>query len=454
MTNRNPFRTVSPYEEVELARRKRLILGTVQRASSYGILITLIMVALLTYRFSIQLFVATLLCFGIMPLLALVRRLAITSKQDMAAYFMLSYLMFTIGVNALVIEGFYPILIPGFLILIADSGMILKHRRSLNVALIATVLYLITQVVRFSDFEPVMLPGPWSYVVVITVVIISFFFVARTMEMSSEDLRRALDDATVQLVEANRKLEQASEMKSQFTARTSHELRTPLSAMIVFTDLALRGAYGPLNGKLENALEHVINSARHLKNIINDILDLSKIEAGELEICEECVEVRSLIVTAEAVCYEASEEKGLECKVSLAPDMPSHVVGDESRLSQILLNLIGNAVKFTKEGEVEVRIERIGDDRWRFLVTDSGPGIPEDQFEAIFQAYRQLDGPGREARAKGTGLGLAITRHLVTKMGGEINVRSKLGRGSTFEVLLPLIETSPNPEELELEAST
>lgn len=453
MTNRNPFCTVSPYEEVELARRKRLILGTVQRAVSYGILLTLIMVALLTYRFSIQLFVATLLCFGIIPLLALVKRLAIAGKQEMAAYFMVSYLMFTIGVNALVIEGFYPILIPGFLILIADSGMILKPRRSLTVAFIATVLYLLSQVVRFSNFEPVMLPGPWSYVVVIIVVVISFFFVARTMEMSSEDLRRALDDATFQLVEVNRKLEQASEMKSQFTARTSHELRTPLSAMIVFTDLALRGAYGPLNGKLENALEHVINSARHLKNIINDILDLSKIEAGELKICEECVEVRSLIVTAEALCLEASEEKALECRVSLAPDMPSHVIGDEGRLTQILLNLIGNAVKFTKEGEVEVRIERIGDDRWRFLITDSGPGIPEDQFEAIFQAYRQLDGPGREARAKGTGLGLAITRHLVTKMGGEINVRSELGRGSIFEVLLPLIATSPEPEEIELEAS-
>jgi signal transduction histidine kinase len=328
--------------------------------------------------------------------------------------------------------------------------MILRPRRSLTVALIATVLYLLSQLVRFSSFEPVILPGPWSYLIVLIVVTISFFFVARTIEMSGEDLRRALDDATVQLVEANRKLEETSEMKSQFTARTSHELRTPLSAMIVFTDLALRGAYGPLNEKLENALEHVINSARHLKNIINDILDLSKIEAGELEIFDECVEVRSLIVTTEAVCLEASEEKGLDCKVWLAPDMPSQILGDESRLVQILLNLIGNAVKFTKEGEVEVRIERIGEDHWRFLVRDTGPGIPEDQFDAIFQAYRQLDGPGREARAKGTGLGLAITSHLVALMGGEITVRSELGKGSTFAVILPLIETEPESEEPEL----
>lgn len=452
MSNPDPFRTVSPYEEVELARRRRLILGTVQRALTYAILLALIMVALLSYRFSNQLFIAALLCVGIIPLLILVRRLANGGKQDLSAYLMLSYLMFTVGINALVIDAFYPILIPGFLILIADSGMILKPRRSLTMAWIATVLYLLSYLVRFSSFEPIQLPGPWSFIIVVTVVIISFFFVARTMEMSSEDLRRALDDATVQLVDANRKLEKASEMKSQFTARTSHELRTPLSAMIVFTDLALRGAYGPLNEKLENALEHVINSARHLKNIINDILDLSKIEAGELEICEECIEVRSLLVMAEAVCMEANQEKGLECKVELAPDMPSHIIGDEGRLSQIMLNLIGNAVKFTKKGSVDVRIERSGEEHWRFTVRDTGSGIPEDQFGAIFQAYRQLDGPGHEARAKGTGLGLAITRHLVTMMGGEIKVRSELGKGSTFEVVLPLVPATPEKAELELQA--
>ncbi len=450
MTNPDPFRTVSPYEEVELARRRRLILGTVQRALTYGVLLALIMAALLVYRFSTQLFIATLLCFGIIPLLILVRRLADTGKQDLAATLMLSFLLFVVGVNALVIDGFYPILIPGFLILIADSGMILKPRRSLTVASIATVLYLLSQLVRFSSFEPIQLPGPWAFIIMVAVVIIAFFFVARTMEMSSEDLRRALDDATVQLVEANRKLEQASEMKSQFTARTSHELRTPLSAMIVFTDLALRGAYGPLNDKLQNALEHVINSARHLKGIINDILDLSKIEAGELEICEECVEMRSLLLTVESVCLEASEEKGLECSVELGTDMPTHIIGDEGRLTQIMLNLIGNAVKFTKEGKVDVRIERNGAEQWRIIVRDSGPGIPEDQFEAIFQAYRQLDGPGREARAKGTGLGLAITRHLVREMGGTINVRSELGRGSTFEVELPLTPTVPESNSIEV----
>jgi len=290
------------------------------------------------------------------------------------------------------------------------------------------------------------LPEPWAYVVVLAIVIMSFFFVALTNQLSTEDLRKALDDATVRLVETNHKLEHASEMKSQFTARTSHELRTPLSAMIVFTDLALREAYGPLNAKLRNALEHVITSARHLKNIINDILDLSKIEAGELEICEECVELRSLLITSEGVCLDAHQENGLECSVVLAADMPSHIMGDESRLTQILLNLIGNAVKFTEEGEVEVRMERNGQDSWRILVRDTGPGIPEDQFENIFQAYRQLDGAGRQARAKGTGLGLAITRHLVKMMGGEIHVRSELGSGTTFEVLLPLIEATPEPD--------
>jgi signal transduction histidine kinase len=443
MNNPDPFRTVSPYAEVELARRKRLILGTVQRAMTYGVLLVLIMSALLIYQSTLQLFIATLLIFGIIPLLILVRRLAQMDKQDAAAYFMLSYLLLTIAVNALIVEGFDPILVPGFLILIADAGMILKPRRTLVVAGIATVLYFLFQVALFNGVATTQLPGPWSYFIVVFIVVISFFFVARTMEMSTEDLRRALDDATVELMETNRKLEEASEMKSQFTARTSHELRTPLSAMIVFTDLALRGAYGPLNEKLENALEHVINSARHLKTIINDILDLSKIEAGELEICEEPVEVHSLVMSVESVCLEAQREKGLTCTVDLCPDMPAYILGDEARIKQILLNLVGNAVKFTSEGQVKVLIECSGTDRWRLVVQDSGPGIPEDQFEAVFQAYRQLDGPGREARAKGTGLGLAITRHLVHMMGGELHLRSELGQGSTFEVLLPLTETTP-----------
>jgi signal transduction histidine kinase len=234
-------------------------------------------------------------------------------------------------------------------------------------------------------------------------------------------------------------------MKSQFTARTSHELRTPLSALIVFTDLALRGAYGPLNDKLETALEHVITSARHLKTIINDILDLSKIEAGEFEIDEECVDVGTLVKAAEAVCHEASEEKGLECSIELAPDMPAHILGDESRLTQILLNLVGNAIKFTQEGSVEIYIGPHSEDQWCFMVRDTGPGIPEDQFEAIFHAYRQLNG---ENQTEGTGLGLAITRHLVIKMGGEISVRSELGKGSTFEVVLPLEIRLPDSKEL------
>ncbi len=451
MTARDPFSTVSPYEEVEVARRKRLILGTVKRAFTYSILLNVTLLTLLIYRYSTQLLAATLLCMGIIPLMMLVRRLVHMDLQDLAAQIFLGYLLITVAANALIIEGFYPILVPGFLLLIADSGMILKPRKSLSIAVISAVIFLLAQLIRYSEFQPMPLPGGWSYLIVLAVVIMSFFFVARTNEMATEDIRRALDDATVQLMESNKKLEQASEMKSQFTARTSHELRTPLSAMIVFTDLALREAYGPLNEKLRNALEHVINSARHLKTIINDILDLSKIEAGELEICEEIVEVQSLLVAAETVCVDSSEGKDLKCKVHLGKDMPSHIVGDESRLIQIVLNLIGNAVKFTKEGEVDVRIERCGEDHWSIVVRDTGPGIPEDQFESIFQAYRQLDGPGREARAKGTGLGLAITKHLVMMMGGVIDVQSELGRGTTFNVLLPLIEASPENEAYAIE---
>jgi signal transduction histidine kinase len=131
-------------------------------------------------------------------------------------------------------------------------------------------------------------------------------------------------------------------------------------------------------------------------------------------------------------------DKGLKWSIAVTPDMPHEFRGDKSRLEQILLNLTGNALKYTEKGSVSVSIDRIGSDRWRAEVRDTGVGIPEDQFESIFEAYRQLNGTASPSKVKGTGLGLAITRHLVRLMGGTILVESTLGKGSTFTVELPL----------------
>jgi signal transduction histidine kinase len=279
----------------------------------------------------------------------------------------------------------------------------------------------------------------------------TFLVAALFMYFMTNDLRKALTEATYELTEANIRLEEASEMKSQFTARTSHELRTPLSAIIVFTDLALRDAYGPLNERLRNGLEHVITSARHLKSIIDDILDLSKIEAGELEIEHEAFRLEEAVRTVEGVCEETVVDKNLEYSVWVSPEMPRYIFGDRHRITQIMLNLTSNAIKFTEQGEIKVRIEPVNRRAWTIVVSDTGPGIPEDQLERIFQAYRQLDHSKRGQSYKGTGLGLAIARNLAQLMGGSLVVGSDLGKGTTFTVTLPLEvaeELSSIPEPL------
>jgi signal transduction histidine kinase len=237
----------------------------------------------------------------------------------------------------------------------------------------------------------------------------------------------------------NNEVRDASDRKSQFTARTSHELRTPLSAIIVFADLTLRGAYGPLSDKLRNAQQHIVNSARHLKHIINDLLDLSKIEAGEFEIEYESFSIMEVVDVMESSCLPIAEAKGLEWSITIDKSMPPLMEGDPERISQIAVNLAGNAVKFTEQGQVQVTIEPVDQKTWRLVVRDTGPGIPEDQQEKVFEAFRSLDKSGSKSVAASTGLGLAIARNLAQMMGGEIHLHSQLGVGSTFEVCLPLI---------------
>jgi signal transduction histidine kinase len=277
------------------------------------------------------------------------------------------------------------------------------------------------------------------------VIVITFVFSVFINNLSTRDLRRSLDEATYDLIRLNKEVREASDRKSQFTARTSHELRTPLSAIIVFADLTLREAYGPLSDKLRNAQQHIVNSARHLKRIINDLLDLSKIEAGEFEIDQAPYAIQDIVDVLESACSPIAVEKDLTWSIEVDPSMPAMLEGDGERIAQIAVNLAGNAVKFTEEGQVQVTLEPVDKDTWHIVVSDSGPGIPEDQHEKVFEAFRSLDKSGSKSVAASTGLGLAIARNLAAMMGGDISLQSELGVGSTFEVCLPLI--IPHKEE-------
>ena len=231
---------------------------------------------------------------------------------------------------------------------------------------------------------------------------------------------------------AKGRAEHATEAKSVFLAHMSHEIRTPLNAILGMTALALQTR---LTSEQQEYISTVKSSAESLLGIINDILDFSKIEARRLDLDRTEFDLRDTVGDAAKLLALRASEKGIELACHVAPDVPMAVVGDAGRLRQIVLNVLGNAVKFTNRGEVvlDVRTEAILDDEvtLRFAVSDTGVGIPADQQEEIFGAFTQADA-STTRRFGGTGLGLAIARHLVDLMQGRIWVESEVGRGSTF----------------------
>jgi signal transduction histidine kinase len=242
-----------------------------------------------------------------------------------------------------------------------------------------------------------------------------------------------------EIQEKSHQLEVASQHKSQFLANMSHELRTPLNAILGYTEMMTDGLYGDVPEKAQGVLERVQSNGRHLLGLINDVLDLSKIEAGQLVLAIEEYSVADMAATVLSATESLARAKNLKLGSAVAPDLPTGS-GDARRLTQVLLNLVGNAIKFTDQGGVEIRAARAGD-RFEIAVVDTGPGIaPADQAR-IFDEFQQVDSTSTR-RKGGTGLGLSISRHIVELHGGRITVDSEVGKGSTFRISLP-VHTQP-----------
>jgi signal transduction histidine kinase/HAMP domain-containing protein len=232
-----------------------------------------------------------------------------------------------------------------------------------------------------------------------------------------------------------RELEIASKHKSEFLANMSHELRTPLNAILGYTELILDRIYGEVPENIQEVLERVEKSGRHLLGLINDVLDLSKIEAGQLTLSLNDYSMKEVVETVVAAVESLAAEKNLELKVAVPPDV-GYGKGDAQRISQVFLNFVGNAIKFTEVGEVRVEATT-SNDTFMVSVSDTGPGLSEADQEKIFEEFHQVDSSSTREKG-GTGLGLSIAKRIVEMHGGRMWVESTLGKGSTFWFTIPV----------------
>ena len=249
----------------------------------------------------------------------------------------------------------------------------------------------------------------------------------------------SLKETNDQLKIVSEKASEATRLKSEFLATMSHELRTPLNAIIGYTELQLMGIAGELNQTQHDYQERVLANSRHLLSMINDILDLSKIEAGRMELINKPFIVRIWLDELVRQNVVLAQDKGLEFTAQIDPLIPEALVGDVGLLRQIVVNLLSNAFKFTKKGSVQLSIQSAADQCWSIAVSDTGIGIPPHKLDTIFTEFYQVDSSFTREYG-GTGLGLAIARKLVATMGGQIRVKSTLGEGSVFTVTLPRVE--------------
>lgn len=269
----------------------------------------------------------------------------------------------------------------------------------------------------------------------------------------AESLERKVAERTRDLDLARARAESADKLKSSFLATMSHELRTPMNSIIGFTGIMLQGLAGPLTEEQTKQLGMVRASARHLLELINDVLDISKIEAERLELHPEPFDLCAAVERTAALVAPLALRKGLRLETRLPKAMPP-MVSDRRRVDQILLNLLNNALKFTDSGEVTLTLEYVEDlvttgesppaPGARLQVVDTGIGMHQEEVATLFQPFKQLDS-GLARKHEGTGLGLAICRRLTVLLGGEIRVTSAPGRGSTFTVTLPLVRRSDLP---------
>jgi signal transduction histidine kinase len=258
----------------------------------------------------------------------------------------------------------------------------------------------------------------------------------RTQIAERDRIQRALDEKNVELLNAAR-------VKDRFVANMSHELRTPLNGIIGFAEFLADGKPGTLNPKQKEYLEDILNSGKHLLQLLNDVLDLAKVQAGKMELSAGKFSLRETIEEVCTVTKPMAQKKGISVEVYIAPEL-GYITLDQRKFKQVLYNLLSNALKFTGDGgKVKLSAEPRDPHRFKLVVKDTGIGIKPEDLGRLFKEFEQLESDVTR-RQEGTGLGLALTRRIVELLGGKIDVESEIGRGSSFTIELPLATAEVN----------
>lgn len=251
----------------------------------------------------------------------------------------------------------------------------------------------------------------------------------------------AINEMLDALAKAQDDLKQALKFKSQVLANVSHDARTPISVITLRAEMLESGMFGEITEQQNDMLHSILSSSHQLLHFVNNLLDASQLEAGKLTLRNRDFYSATLLGDVETSLKPLAKKKGLKLSIVGDQVLPEHMNGDQDRLTQIIYNLVGNAVKFTNEGEVKIEISRPHEHQWAIQVSDTGPGIPKEAQERLFEAFYQVDGSTTRQQTEGVGLGLSIVKELVNLMEGQVTVTSELGVGSTFTVILPLRET-------------
>jgi signal transduction histidine kinase len=341
------------------------------------------------------------------------------------------------------IDGFWAYLNPPtVMVIILIAGLVLPRKLLLPVgAILVAGFSVIALLQEASGRQPI--PTDVDQPVAAMDVVFNVFFLVlvevlflRQLRIEFDSRLAAMSESMEQTEQARREADRANQAKSRFLASMSHEFRTPLNAIIGYADIMIAGMAGALSDKQTQIQTHIRHNSKRLLAMINNTLDMAKIEAGRVEVHVSEIAPQEVIGQIVGGMESLAQNKGITLTAIFADSVPATVVCDSPKLQQVLTNLVGNALKFTTEGGVYVEVGGRGSDRWYVKVKDTGMGMPQDAATYIFDAFSQVDTP--EARGKeGTGLGLAIVKRHVDYMGGHIEVETALGKGTTFTVTLP-----------------